>query len=238
MGRRTCFAVVLGLAVVAAAGCSSSTSTPARSATSSSAPSSSAAFVPPLTQFVLQERDMPAGFVVMPLSDDQRSSAVSAVTGAAPGTTVTPSRCQPDPTLVPEPTLSLHAVSAFADKASELLVTSTASRQGPRSAVFARYDVDGCGTRTVTSSAGTTTITAKRVPIVIRGVTDPVVIEQTSSTPLAGFPPSTTRALTAVFDVKGVTVTLSQRPLTAATPLNRVAFQALVRVAAAQAMGT
>ena len=54
------------------------------------------------------------------------------------------------------------------------------------------------------------------------------------------YEPRTLRALSkkaAVFDVKGTTVTVGQRSLTT-TDLNRVAFQQLVGIAAAQAMGT
>ncbi len=234
MVRRLVCAATAIAAVALVAGCSSSsTSAPP----TSSAVSSSGGFVAPLTQFVLQERDMPAGFRSMSLTDQQRSAAIADVGGPAPGSTVTPTQCQPDPSLVPAPTAARHAVSAFVDQSSGVLVTSTASRENPTSAIYARYHVDGCGTRTVATSSGTVSVTETRIPVVIRGVTDPVVVEQRSSVPLAGFAQSTTSALIAVFDVKGTTVTVSQRSLTT-TDLNRVAFQQLVGVAAAQAMGT
>ncbi|WP_299575307.1 hypothetical protein [uncultured Williamsia sp.] len=234
MVRRLLSVVVAIAAVALVAGCSSSsTSAPP----TSSVASSSAGFVAPLTQFVLQERDMPAGFRSMSLTDQQRSATIADVGGPAPGSTVSPAQCQPDPSLVPAPTASRHAVSAFVDQASGVLVTSTASREDPTSAIYARYHVDGCGTRTVRTSSGTVSVTETRIPIVIRGVTDPVVVEQTSSVSLAGFAQSTTHALIAVFDVKGTTVTVSRRSLTG-VDLNRVAFQQLVGIAAAQALGT
>ncbi len=231
--RLVCASVGIAAAVVLA-GCSSSTTS---APPTSSAVSSSAGFVAPLTQFVLQERDMPAGFRSMSLTGQQRSAAIADVGGPAPGSTVTPAQCQPDATLVPAPTADRHAVSAFVDQSSGVLVTSTASRENPTSAIYARYHVDGCGTRTVRTSSGTTSVTEMRIPIVIRGVTDPVVVEQTSDVPLTGFAPATTHALVAVFDVKGTTVTVSQRSQIT-TDLNRVLFQQLVGVAASQAMGT
>lgn len=227
--------VALGLV----AGCSSESS----SDSGSPASQQSASQKPdrPLTGYLLQASDVPAGYTQMNIPADQANQAADSLLASTKGSKVSPASCQPDLSGVSADTLKNATANYFTNGTSGGLIGSTAVADTDYVAKYRTYNLGSCATHKVTSSVNgqsfTGSVSTEEIDIATPGVEGALVIQQDVTTNLPGTAPLKQSSFLAMLPTDGATVSVTQKNIVGTKAPDRGVFTAAVAAAAKRITG-
>ncbi|MGU3292547.1 hypothetical protein [Williamsia sp. M5A3_1d] len=168
----------------------------------------------PLSSYLLQQSDVPAGFTPLqvPASAGDLSGSVLDATKNA---TITPASCQPDLSNLSSDDAA-NAPRALFTKASEgtsiISAVNPSSNKNASVSNFTRYNLGDCASYQLTSSVSgqsfTASVQTEDAGVEVPGIDDAVTAQQTTRTQIPGVGPRTSVVLIALIPVPGGTMTV------------------------------
>ncbi|MBJ7287822.1 hypothetical protein, partial [Williamsia sp.] len=215
-------------------GCSSESSSDSNSPASQQSASQKADR--PLSDYLLQASDVPAGYTQMNIPADQASQAADSLLASTKGSKVSPATCQPDLSGVSADSLKNATANYFAAGTSGGLIGSTVVADTDYVAKYRKYNLGSCATHKVTSSVNgqsfTGSVTTKEIDVATPGVEGALVVQQDVTTNLPGTAPLKQSSYLAVLPADGATVSVTQKNILGTTAPDRGAFTKAVAAAA------
>ncbi len=233
---------VVAVAVVAiglVAGCSSESSSD--SASPASQQSASQKADRPLTDYLLQASDVPAGYTQMNIPADQAGQAADSLLASTKGSKVSPVDCQPDLSGVSVDSLKNATANYFTNATSGGLIGSNAVTDTDYVAKYRKYNLGSCTTHEVTSTVSgqsfTGSVSTEEIDIATPGVDGALVVQQDVTTNLPGAGPVKQSSYLAMLPTDGATVSVTQKNILGTKAPDRDVFTAAVAAAAKRIAG-
>lgn len=197
----------------------------------------------PLSSYLLQQSDVPAGFTEMQVQADA-GYLTGSVINATKNATITPAACQPDLSSLSSDDAA-NAPKALFARGSE--GTSIVSAVNPASNTYAsirsfkKYNLGGCAsyelTSTVNGQAFTATVQTEDAGVEVPGIDNAMTVQQTTQTQIQGVGPRTSVVLIALIPVPGGTMTVQVGNVLGGSAPDKSLFSGVVDAAAKRVTG-
>ncbi|GAA2053465.1 hypothetical protein [Williamsia deligens] len=214
--KRVALSGIVAVSVLASAACSSGTTTSTTQGAAAGASASGNASSKPLTEYLLQQSDVPSGFQQQQLPPGA-GDAVGSLTDATKGAKVSPSSCQPDLSKFDAQQALSTPKALFADNSTGAAivnaVSTTASGANGSVDQFRRYNLGDCATHQITTTVGGNTVTATQkattLDIDTPGVSGSVVVKTETVAQIPGSSTRTTGQYVALLPIPNGAVLVS-----------------------------
>lgn len=236
--RRGALGMVAASCLLAAA-CSSGTTT---STTQGGVVASSSQASKPLSDYLLQQSDVPGGYQQQQLPPGA-ADAVGSLTAATRGAKVTPASCQPDLSGFDAGQALSTPKAIFANTATGAAIVTAVSTKaaGASGSVedFRRYNLGDCATHQITTTVGANTVTATQnatqLSVDTPGVSGGVAARLETTATIPGSSERTTEQFVALLPIPDGAVLVSVNNLTGQP--DEAVFRQVVSAAATKISG-
>lgn len=233
--RGRCSVIAVAVVVIGlVAGCSSESSSD--SGASESGRSTSQKSDRPLTDYLLQASDVPAGYTQANVPADQAGQVANSLLASTKDATASPAACKPDLSKLSADSLKTATASSFTNGTTGGLIASVAVPIADYVADYRKYNLGSCATHTVTSTVSgqsfTGSVRTEQIDVATPGVDGALVLRQDVTTNVPGAAPLKQSSYLAILPVTGATVSVTQKNIFGSKAPDRDAFTAAVAAVA------
>ncbi|WP_045820804.1 hypothetical protein [Williamsia herbipolensis] len=197
----------------------------------------------PLSSYLLQQSDVPAGFTELQVpsgAGDLSGSVINATKNA----TITPASCQPDLSGLSTDDAENAPKALFTNASAGTSIISAvnpASNSNASVSSFRKYNLGDCSSYQLTSSVSgqsfTATVQTEDAGVEVPGVDNSVTVQQTTQTQIQGVGPRTSVVLIALIPVPGGTMTVQVGNVLGGSAPDKSLFAGVVDAAAKRVTG-